>query len=152
MITHASVCGASTILRTVATRSARDTTTWPGRSAFQASLSRIPAGQVTIKDLDAVSELRNAGIAAELYLGRAGMKAQMKYADRRGAPAVVILGGDEIAAGQVTVKDLDAGRARAAEITDNEAWKAERPGQVVAARADLVATVRRIVDVAHTDA
>jgi histidyl-tRNA synthetase len=102
--------------------------------------------------LDAVSELRNAGIAAELYLGRAGMKAQMKYADRRGAPAVVILGGDEIAAGQVTVKDLDAGRALAAGIADNEAWKAERPGQVVAARSELVATVRRIVDAPHTDA
>ena len=76
----------------------------------------------------------------------------MKYADRRGAPAVVILGGDEIAAGQVTVKDLDAGRALAAGIADNEAWKAERPGQVVAARADLVATVRRIADGPHTDA
>ena len=76
----------------------------------------------------------------------------MKYADRRGAPAVVILGGDEIAAGQVTVKDLDAGRARAAEIADNEAWKAERPGQVVAARADLVAIVRQIADRPHTDA
>ena len=102
--------------------------------------------------LDAVSELRNAGIAAELYLGRAGMKAQMKYADRRGAPAVVILGGDEIAAGQVTIKDLDAGRALAAEIADNDAWKAERPGQVVTARADLVATVRRIVGRPDTDA
>jgi len=102
--------------------------------------------------LDAVAELRNAGIAAELYLGRAGMKAQMKYADRRGAPAVVILGGDEIAAGQVTIKDLDAGRALAAGIVDNEAWKAERPGQVVVSRADLVATVRRIVDAPHTDA
>ncbi|MBU2417450.1 MAG: ATP phosphoribosyltransferase regulatory subunit, partial [Alphaproteobacteria bacterium] len=102
--------------------------------------------------LDAVSELRNAGVAAELYLGRAGMKAQMKYADRRGAPAVVILGGDEIAAGQVTIKDLDAGRALAAEIADNDAWKAERPGQVVTARADLVATVRRIVGRPDTDA
>lgn len=102
--------------------------------------------------LDAVWELRNAGIAAELYLGRAGMKAQMKYADRRGAPAAVILGGDEIAAGQVTIKDLDAGRALAAGIADNEAWKAERPGQVVVARTDLVATVRRIVDAPHTDA
>ncbi|GAA0612876.1 histidine--tRNA ligase [Brevundimonas kwangchunensis] len=100
--------------------------------------------------LDAVSELRNAGIAAELYLGRAGMKAQMKYADRRGAPAAVILGGDEIAAGQVTIKDLDAGRALAAGITDNEAWKAERPGQRVAPRAELVATVRAIVDAART--
>ncbi|WP_291837363.1 histidine--tRNA ligase [Brevundimonas sp.] len=95
--------------------------------------------------LDAVSELRNAGIAAELYLGRAGMKAQMKYADRRGAPAAVILGGDEIAAGQVTIKDLDAGRAAAAGVTDNEAWKAERPGQQVVPRAQLVATIRGIV-------
>ncbi|GAA0870336.1 histidine--tRNA ligase [Brevundimonas basaltis] len=102
--------------------------------------------------LDAVAELRNAGVAAELYLGRAGMKAQMKYADRRGAPAAVILGGDEIAAGQVTVKDLDAGRALAAGIADNEAWKAERPGQVVVPRTDLVATVRRIVDAPRTDA
>jgi histidyl-tRNA synthetase len=96
-------------------------------------------------DEDAVSELRNAGIAAELYLGRAGMKAQMKYADRRGAPAAVILGGDEIAAGQVTVKDLDAGRALAAGVSDNEAWKSERPGQQVVARSELVATVARIV-------
>ncbi|WP_439470167.1 histidine--tRNA ligase [Brevundimonas sp.] len=95
--------------------------------------------------LDAVSELRNAGIAAELYLGRAGMKAQMKYADRRGAPAAIILGGDEIAAGTVTIKDLDAGRAAAAGVTDNEAWKAERPGQQVVARAELVATVRGII-------
>ena len=95
--------------------------------------------------LDAVSELRNAGIAAELYLGRAGMKAQMKYADRRGAPAAIILGGDEIAAGTVTIKDLDAGRAAAAGVADNEAWKAERPGQQVVARAELVATVRGIV-------
>ena len=100
--------------------------------------------------LDAVSELRNAGIAAELYLGRAGMKAQMKYADRRGAPAAVILGGDEIAAGQVTVKDLDAGRALAAGVTDNEAWKSERPGQRVVARGELVATVRAIVESART--
>lgn len=94
--------------------------------------------------LDAVSELRNAGIAAELYLGRAGMKAQMKYADRRGAPAAVILGGDEIAAGTVTIKDLDAGRAAAAAVADNEAWKAERPGQRVVPRAELVDVIRDI--------
>jgi histidyl-tRNA synthetase len=100
--------------------------------------------------LDAVSELRNAGVPAELYLGRAGMKAQMKYADRRGAPAAVILGGDEIAAGQVTIKDLDAGRALAAGVADNEAWKAERPGQRIVPRSELVATVRGIVEAART--
>ena len=91
-------------------------------------------------------DLRNAGIPAEMYLGSSGMKAQMKYADRRGAPAAVILGGDEIAAGQVTIKDLDAGRARAAAITDNNAWKAERPGQQTVARDQLVAVVRSIIE------
>jgi histidyl-tRNA synthetase len=96
--------------------------------------------------LDAVSELRGAGVAAELYLGRAGMKAQMKYADRRNAPAVVLLGGDEIAGGQVTIKDLDAGRAAAAGLADNEAWKAERPGQQTVARGDLVRTIRSIIE------
>jgi histidyl-tRNA synthetase len=95
--------------------------------------------------LDAVSELRNAGIAAELYLGRAGMRPQMKYADRRGSPAAIILGGDEIAAGTVTIKDLDAGRMLAAGVADNEAWRAERPGQQVVPRAELVSTVRGIV-------
>lgn len=96
--------------------------------------------------LDAVAELRRAGIAAELYLGRAGMKAQMKYADRRGSPAVVMLGGDELANGQVTIKDLDAGRALAAGVADNEAWKAARPGQVTVARSALMQTLRNIID------
>ncbi len=96
--------------------------------------------------LDAVAELRRSGIAAELYLGRAGMKAQMKYADRRGAPAAVMLGGNEIAAGQVTIKDLDVGRALAAGLADNEAWKAARPGQQTVARRALVTTIRTIIE------
>ncbi|MEQ7154963.1 histidine--tRNA ligase [Brevundimonas aurifodinae] len=96
--------------------------------------------------LDAVAELRRAGIAAELYLGRAGMKAQMKYADRRGAPAAILLGGDEIAAGQVTIKDLDAGRALASDLVDNEAWKAARPGQQTVPRGALVGTIRGIIE------
>ena len=94
----------------------------------------------------AASELRAAGIAAEVYLGKAGMKAQMKYADRRGAPAAVIMGGDEIAAGTVTIKDLDLGRELARKVADNDAWRSERPGQSVVPRADLVKTVRAIVD------
>ena len=92
------------------------------------------------------AELRAAGVAAEVYLGGSGMRAQMKYADRRLSPAAVIMGEDEIAAGQVTVKDLDLGRQLAAGVADNKAWRDERPGQVTAPRADLVATVRAIVE------
>jgi len=72
----------------------------------------------------------------------------MKYADRRASPAAVILGEDEIAAGAVTVKDLDLGRALASGVTDNRAWREDRPGQVTAPRAGLVAVVRGILDAA----
>ncbi|MET0272416.1 MAG: histidine--tRNA ligase [Phenylobacterium sp.] len=93
-------------------------------------------------------ELRSAGIAAEVYLGTSGMRPQMKYADRRLSPAAVILGGDELAAGTVTIKDLDLGRELAAGVTDNAAWREQRPGQLNVPRADLVATIRKILDAA----
>lgn len=95
--------------------------------------------------LAAVAELRRAGIAAEVYLGRAGMKAQMKYADRRRSPCAVMLGGDELAQGTVTLKDLEVGRLAAAGVADNAAWKAERPGQMTVPRDQLVERVRDIV-------
>jgi histidyl-tRNA synthetase len=115
-------------------------------------------GPVVVLVLDAAAmgeyvaaavELRAAGLAAELYLGGSGMKAQMKYADRRLSPAAVILGGDELAAGQVTVKDLDLGRALAAGVTDNAQWREGRPGQVTVPRAQLVPIVRSIVEAAR---
>ena len=93
----------------------------------------------------AAAELRAAGVAAEVYLGQSGMRAQMKYADRRLAPAAVILGSDEIAASQVTVKDLVLGRALASDVSDNRQWREDRPGQITAPREALVATVRGIL-------
>jgi histidyl-tRNA synthetase len=93
-----------------------------------------------------VGELRGAGIPAEVYLGASGMKAQMKYADRRLSPAAIMLGGDEIAAGTVTVKDLDLGRELSAGVTDNAAWRAERPGQQTIPRAELIPALRRILE------
>lgn len=92
----------------------------------------------------AASELRRAGIAAEVYLGRSGMKAQMKYADRRLSPAAVIIGEDERSAGQVTIKDLDLGRELATGA-DLKTWKDERPGQQTVARESMVEAVRAIV-------
>lgn len=94
--------------------------------------------------LRAAGELRAAGVPAEVYLGGAGMKAQLKYADRRGSPAAVILGSDELTAGTVTVKDLDLGRELAKDLGDNAAWRKGRPGQVTAPRSELVATVQAI--------
>ncbi len=93
-----------------------------------------------------VGDLRAAGIAAEVYLGTSGMRPQMKYADRRLSPVAVIIGGEEFAAGTVTLKDLDLGRELASGVVDNAAWRAERPGQMTVPKAELVAAVRRIVE------
>ena len=92
-----------------------------------------------------VSDLRAAKIRAEIYLGGAGMKAQMKYADRRGAPCVVIQGGDERAAGTVQIKDLIEGKRLSEEIADNVTWRESRPAQVTVPEGELVAAVRKIL-------
>jgi histidyl-tRNA synthetase len=95
------------------------------------------------------SELRNAGIRAEMYLGSSGMNAQMKYADRRNAAAAVIVGSNERAEGKVTIKDLAAGAEAAKAIKDNAEYKAAKVGQSVVARADLVAELSKIPAVAR---
>jgi histidyl-tRNA synthetase len=94
------------------------------------------------------SELRIAGIRAEMYLGSSGMNAQMKYADRRNAAAAVIVGSNERAAGQVTIKDLAAGAEAAKAIKDNAEYKAAKVGQWTAARTDLLAELSKIPSVA----
>lgn len=90
-------------------------------------------------------ELRDAGIRAEMYLGTSGMKAQMKYADKRGAPCVVIQGSDERDKGEVQIKDLIEGAKAARAIADNKEWKESRPAQVCVKETELVESVRDIL-------
>jgi histidyl-tRNA synthetase len=90
--------------------------------------------------------LRAAGIRAEMYLGTSGMKAQMKYADKRGAPCVVIQGGDERAKGEVQIKDLVEGAKAAATIKDSKEWREGRPAQFSVPEVELVSAVRRVLD------
>ncbi|RAK63411.1 histidine--tRNA ligase [Phenylobacterium kunshanense] len=107
----------------------------------------IAFSQERMADYFAIArEIREAGIPAEVYLGSSGMKAQMKYADRRLSPAAVIVGDDELAAGTVTVKDLDLGRELASKVTDNAQWRGERPGQQTIPRGELASALRRILD------
>jgi histidyl-tRNA synthetase len=89
--------------------------------------------------------LRGAGIRAEVYLGASGMKAQMKYADRRDAPCVIIQGSNERDAGVVQIKDLKLGKELSASISDNKEWRESRPAQQTVPTPEMVAAVRRIV-------
>jgi histidyl-tRNA synthetase len=89
--------------------------------------------------------LRAAGVKAEMYLGASGMKAQMKYADRRSSPCVVIQGSNEKAEGVVQIKDLIEGAKAAQSIASNAEWKATRSAQLSVAESDLVAAVKDVL-------
>ncbi len=91
------------------------------------------------------SDLRRAGIRAEVYLGNPkNFGNQLKYADKRQSPVAVIQGGNEAAAGTVILKDLILG-AKIAQSATLEEWK-DRPAQVEIPRADLVSGVRKMLD------
>lgn len=92
-----------------------------------------------------VSDLRQAGIRAEMYVGGSGMKAQMKYADRRNAPCAIIQGSQEREAGEVQIKDLIEGKRLSAEIEDNVTWRESRPAQITVGESGLVDAVRDIL-------
>ncbi|WP_371851736.1 MULTISPECIES: histidine--tRNA ligase [Rhodoplanes] len=94
-----------------------------------------------------VARLRAAGIRSELYLGNPkNMGNQLKYADRRKSPCVVIQGSDEKAAGQVQIKDLIEGAKAAAAIASNQEWRESRPAQFAVAEDRLVEAVREVLD------
>jgi histidyl-tRNA synthetase len=60
--------------------------------------------------------LRSAGIAAETDHQGRSLKSQFKLADRLGARFVVVVGPDEIATGQVTLRDMSGGAEERIEI------------------------------------
>jgi histidyl-tRNA synthetase len=93
-----------------------------------------------------VQQLRAANIRAEMYVGTSGMKAQMKYADKRGSPLVVIQGGDEKAKGEVTLKDLALGSQLASGVESREEYASQRLAQVSVPEADLVSAVKKMLE------
>lgn len=62
--------------------------------------------------------LRAAGLASDRAFDGRSMKSQMKSASKSGARVAVIVGEDELAAGTVTVRDLEAGEQRSIPMTD----------------------------------
>jgi histidyl-tRNA synthetase len=92
-----------------------------------------------------VQSLREAGIRAELYLGEGGLKAQMKYADKRGSPCVVIQGGDEKSKGEVQIKDLVLGATLTSIENRDDYLKEQAEAQFAVPEVDLVKAVRQVL-------
>ena len=108
---------------------------------------------VTVLDKDRIADyqrmastLRAAGIRAELYLGSGKFGPQMKYADRRRSPCVVIQGSDEKGRGEVQIKDLIVGAELATLSKERDDYlQKQAAAQFAVPEADLVAKVREVL-------
>jgi histidyl-tRNA synthetase len=113
---------------------------------------------VTVFDRDRIADyqkmvaaLRGQNIRAELYLGNPrNMGNQLKYADRRNSPCVIIQGSDERddpAGPQVLLKDLVLGAELAKLEKDREEYlQKQGEAQTKVPQASLVEAVRGILD------
>jgi histidyl-tRNA synthetase len=75
----------------------------PSPEAFVVDLT----GGTAARDL--CEELRSAGLGADRAYDSRSLKAQLKLADRSGARFAIIVGPDELAAGEVTLRDMRSG-------------------------------------------
>ncbi|MDE6079459.1 MAG: histidine--tRNA ligase [Duncaniella sp.] len=74
--------------------------------------------QEAMASLRLIKEVRAAGISAELYPEAAKMKKQMSRADALAVPFVAIIGSDELARREVTLKDMTSGTQTAVGFDD----------------------------------
>jgi len=108
---------------------------------------------VTVFDKERIADyqemvvaLRNIGIRAELYLGDGKFAAQMKYADKRGSPCVVIQGANEKANNEIQVKDLILGAELAGLSKEREDYlKKQAEAQFAVPEDKLVDAVRKVL-------
>jgi histidyl-tRNA synthetase len=108
---------------------------------------------VTVFDKDRLADyqrmaatLRQAGIRAELYLGAGKFGPQMKYADRRRSPCVIIQGTDEKQKGEVQIKDLILGAELAGLSKERDDYlKKQAAAQFAVPEERLVAAVRQVL-------
>ena len=95
--------------------------------------------------LQMTQNLRKEGICAETYMGEGGMKAQIRYADKRRATYVIIEGEEERSQGVVTLKDLALGKEQSTHIKDNAEWRASAHAQQQIKKSELVTKIKDIL-------
>jgi histidyl-tRNA synthetase len=102
-----------------------------GRTAAQVLVTIFDAG-TRPASLRLSTALRAAGFNVETFFGEGKLGRQIRYASEKGIPYVVILGPDESAAGQVTLRDLDRSLQEtvpAESVAETlRRWQAERAG------------------------
>jgi len=80
------------------------------KSAEHPRVFAVALGDEARRDaFELVTELRRASVQAEFDVMGRGMKGQMKEADRSGARWAAIVGAEELAVGEVTLRDMQSG-------------------------------------------
>ena len=139
-------------------------------TGFSIGVSRLYAGLEAIGAVDAITgdaldavillpasadkdeaarmarELRQENIRAEVYLGSSGMRAQMRYADRRDAKVAIIQGEQERERGEITLRNLVLGKRLSASIKEASEWKEGGEAQSQIPREQLLQEVRKMLD------
>jgi histidyl-tRNA synthetase len=90
------------------------------RGMFPASVSAVPADVLVTQwsadraadALRVAADLRHAGLRVDVYPEPDKLGKQFKYAAARGVPHVVVMGDDEAARGEVTIKNMASGEQR----------------------------------------
>ena len=97
-----------------------------GQTVTQVLVAQFNSGLVA-ESLKVARDLRQAGLNTELYFEAKSLSKQIRYALKKGIPYVVIPGPDEIAAGQVTIRNLRLNQqetiSRGEAATRIKAWR-----------------------------
>jgi histidyl-tRNA synthetase len=101
---------------------------FPPEETIVEVLVTVFSSELLTESLKLMTELRGLGLRCELFYGTDPLGTQIRYALKKGIPTVVILGPEEVAAGQVAVRDLTA------------------RSQTNIARADVAARLRECLD------
>ena len=67
-----------------------------------------------------VKSLREAGVSCEIYPETSKLKKQFDYADKKTIPFLSIVGGNEVEAGVINLKNLSSGEQQSFDKTDIE--------------------------------
>jgi histidyl-tRNA synthetase len=94
--------------------------------------------------LNIADQLRLEGYACEIFYGSNNLSKQLKYCDKRGASAVVIIGEDELKNNTISIKNLTVGKELSKNIDSREEWKELKAGQFTINKDDLINEIKKI--------
>ena len=110
----------------------------------------VTMGKVSPKDTLAIAtELRTAGYRTEVFSAskkKMQMGNQLSHADHYNISIAIILGEEEIAQGNVSIKDLQAGKAERNNIQDREEYRAAgKTAQITVPRTTMIDEVKKLI-------